>query len=145
MALFPLPVKAELADSLILPSKILQFGDGYEQLMSDGFNSPIEVWDVITVLPNSTASDLLQTFLIDHGQDKIFTWRSPRDKTPQKYRIKGKVSGTRRNGGGSKPVFFTRSMQFESLPKDLSVALTSTTYSFPSHIKSLPTSTTYSF
>lgn len=147
MALFPLSqlVKAELADTLNLPSKILQLGDGYEQLRSDGLNGSTEIWDVTVILPDSARSDILQAFLIDHGQYKIFQWQSPRDKKPQDYRILGKASGTKRNGGGAEPIFFTRTMQFKGLPKKIDVPLTSTTYSFPGSIATFPVSTTYNF
>lgn len=115
MALFPLPVKAEMPDAMKLPSRVLQFGDGAEQTASDGLNRSIEIWDVTIIISDAPSSVLLQNFLIEYGQHKSFEWKSPRDSSFKNYRITGSVGGTTRNGGGSKPVFFTRTMQFKQL------------------------------
>lgn len=114
MALFPLPVKAEISDRLRMPARVLQFGDGYEQAALAGLNRQQTTWDVEVIISNSVDDITLNTFLKSVGQHKSFTWQSPRDTVPQLYRITGDVSSTRRNGGGSKPVFFSRRMQFKS-------------------------------
>lgn len=118
MALFPLPVKAEMSDRLRMPARILQFGDGGEQTALDGLNRQHTTWDVEVIIASSIQDALLNTFLQENGQHKSFTWQSPRDTFPQPYRITGDVSSTRRNGGGSKPVFFSRRMQFKSTSVD---------------------------
>jgi phage-related protein len=110
---FPLPVKAYIPDSMTLPSSILQFGDGYEQLSSNGLNAISERWDVEVAFPDVVAANILQRFLVDHGQHKLFEWQSPRDSSPSSYRILGQVSGTVRNSGGNSKIFFTRRMTFE--------------------------------
>lgn len=115
MTLFPLPVKAEISDQFRTPARVLQFGDGYEQVAANGLNRSIETWDVDVVIADATVSNQFQAFLIEHGQHKTFEWQSPRDDYPQKYRIVGDVGGFSRNGGGSKPVFFTRKLKFKRI------------------------------
>jgi phage-related protein len=114
MALFPLPVKAEMSDRLRMPARVLQFGDGYEQPGLDGLNRQQATWDIEVIIASAAQDALFDSFLQLHGQHKSFTWQSPRDTSPQLYRIAGDVSSNRRNGGGSKPVFFSRRMQFKS-------------------------------
>jgi len=113
MAEFPIPVKAELPDTTIYPSRSLQFGDGYEQLGSSGLDRAIDTWDITVAFDDAATATILDDFLIEHGQHKLFQWRSPRDLCSQNYQILGRVSSTKRNGGGSKPVFFTRQMRFK--------------------------------
>jgi phage-related protein len=114
MTNFPLPVKAEIADSVQLPSNILQFGDGYEQLSANGLNRINQVWDVEVAFPDVVTANILQAFLMEHGQHKTFEWQSPRDAYPRSYRILGAIGGTVRNSGGkTSRIFFTRRMRFE--------------------------------
>lgn len=105
MADFPLRVVDIMQDSLTLPTKALQFGDGYEQLMTSGFDRGDTVWSVSVVINNAIEARLLQDFLIEHGQYKPFDWKSPRDFIASSYTIEGAISGTRRNGGGFQAVF----------------------------------------
>lgn len=113
MALFPLPVKAEMSDRFRMPARVLQFGDGYEQTGLAGLSRQQTTWDIEVIISSAAQDALFNSFLLEHGQHKSFTWQSPRDTSPQLYRITGDVSSTRRNGGGSKPVFFSRRMQFK--------------------------------
>lgn len=113
MAFFPLPVKAEMSDTFTLPTQKVQFGSGVPQLAKSGLQRPIEVWNVDVAYPNLATGLVLDEFLGLVKQSKIFQWQSPRDLIPQNYRIMGDVSGTVRNGGGSLPIFFTRSMRFK--------------------------------
>ena len=113
MALFPLPVKAEMTDTFALPTQKLQFGSGVFQLAKSGLQRPIEVWNVEVAYPDLATGLVLDNFLGSVKQSKIFQWQSPRDLSPQNYRITGDVGGTVRNGGGRLPVFFTRSMRFK--------------------------------
>lgn len=146
MAIFPLPVKAEMADSYLVPSVILQLGDGYEQVRCHGLSRTQEFWDVTVVFDSPIAGNALQSFLIEHGQHEKFQWQSPLDEEVRDYQIVGAVSGTKRNGGGDKPVFFTRSMKFRGIPIPLVLpVLGSTTYFFPAAKSVNLVSTTYSF
>lgn len=113
MALFPLPVKAEISDTFAMPSRVLQFSSGASQADKDGLARPIEIWDIEVVFTSDSDNLLLETFLDTVRQHVVFQWQSPRDAAEQNYRIFGPVSSTKRNGGGSKPLFFSRYMRFK--------------------------------
>ncbi len=139
MALFPLPVKAEITDNFVMSVRRLQFGDGYEQTAKSGLNNrPIERFEVEVVIADSIENQIFQNWLIEYGQDKPFEWQSPRDAIPRLYRIDGSVSGFKRNGGGRLPVFFTRKLTFKRYynPVDLPIFLipSSVTYSLQSFV-----------
>lgn len=128
MALFPLPVKADMSDRLKMPARVLQFGDGYEQTGLAGLNRQQTTWDIEVIISSAAQDALFNSFLLEHGQHKSFTWQSPRDTSPQLYRITGDVSSIKRNGGGSKPVFFSRRMQFKHVKIDDIQVYTNLTY-----------------
>ena len=112
--IFPLPVKATLSDEFSMPSRIVQFGDGYTQRSADGLNRPNEIWSVECAFASETAGANLQAFLVEHGNWKSFVWKSPRDTIYQSYVIVGAVSGAVRRGGGSKPYFYTRTLKVKA-------------------------------
>lgn len=97
-----------------MPARILQFGDGCEQTGLAGLSSQQTTWDVEVIIASAADDALFNAFLLEHGQHRSFEWQSPRDTALQLYRITGDISSTRRNGGGSKPVFFSRRMQFKN-------------------------------
>lgn len=113
MATFPFPVKADLNDDMSLPSIVLSYGDGNKQRSPDGLNLPKTVWNIQCPVASKSQSATLQSFLIGVGNHIPFLWQSPRDTKPEFYYITSKVGGTYRLGGGNKPDFFVRSMQFE--------------------------------
>ena len=113
MITFPFPVKADLNDEMSLPSIILSYGDGNKQRSPDGLNLPKTVWNIQCPVDSKARSAALQSFLVSVGNHIPFLWQSPRDAKPEFYYIAGKIGGTYRLGGGKKPDFFVRSMQFE--------------------------------
>jgi phage-related protein len=147
MALFPLPVIAEIPSTKLFPGTNFQLGDGYEQNRLNTLSTPETIWDVKVVFTTSTELQTLQAFLLSVGQHKPFQWKSPIDTVPQDYQIVGKVSGTKRNGGGAKPLFFTRTMQFKKYQKQSTILLitpiSSATYSIAENVRKSFISTTY--
>lgn len=113
MALFPLPVKAEMTDRFRMPTRKLQYSSGVALLAPFGLRRPIEEWDVQVIINSTVDDNILQSFIETVKQSTFFQWQSPRDTLPTDYRIVGNVSGTRRNGGGGEPVFFTRQLKFK--------------------------------
>jgi phage-related protein len=133
-----------MSDEMTLPVKSLQFGDGYEQLARHGMNDPEVFWNVTVIINSAADNNTLMAFLLDVGQDKPFQWQSPRNLSKRDYWIVGGISGTKRNGGGSEPIFFTRSMRFRGIVRPEDEIFCSTTYSLPSLIIA-PSNTTYYF
>ena len=113
MLTFPFPVKADINDEMSLPSIVLSYGDGNKQRSPDGLNLPKTIWNIQCPVASKSQSAVLQSFLLSVGNHVPFLWQSPRDTKPEFYYITGKVSSTYRLGGGKKPDFFVRSMQFE--------------------------------
>jgi phage-related protein len=105
-----------MSDTWSMPTRIVPFGDGYTERSSDGLNIANEVWDVECAFASETAGANLQTFLESVGGWKAFLWQSPRDLTAQAYVIVQPVGGSVRSGGGSKPYFFTRKLNFKKVP-----------------------------
>jgi phage-related protein len=113
MAIFPLPVKAEMSHQLAIPVKQVQFRTGSRQSDSVGVGRPIETWSVEIAFSQQADRNILSTFLLDYRQDKVFQWQSPTDTVPQDYRLDGSASFQKRNGGGSKPLFYTAQLTFK--------------------------------
>ena len=113
MLTFPFPVKADINDEMSLPSIVLSYGDGNKQRSPDGLNVPKTIWSIQCPIDSKAQSADLQSFLISVGNHVPFLWQSPRDTKPEFYYITGKIGGTYRLGGGKKPDFFVRTMQFE--------------------------------
>lgn len=113
MALFPFKVTAETSDTFVMPTRALQFKSGAREVVKSGLDRPMEVWDIKIVYTDPQTAYDLHEFLGSGDRVVIFQWQSPRDSSPQDYRLMGGISGTKRNGGGSLPLFFTRSMKFK--------------------------------
>lgn len=128
MADFPLRTVTDLSQQISIDTKSLQFGDGYEQLSRPGLNLNSETWTVMVVIDRAADSALLDDFLIEHGQFKSFNWKSPCDDELQLYKIDGAIGDTNRNGGGSKPVYFTRQIKFRGERKQKIEPVRSVTY-----------------
>jgi len=110
---FPYPVKADITDEMSLPSIVLSYGDGCKQRSPDGLNLPKTVWNIQCPLDSKAKAIALKAFLINVGNSIPFLWQSPLDTKPEFYYITGKIGGSYRLGGASKPDFFVRTMQFE--------------------------------
>lgn len=110
---FPYPVKADITDEMTLPSIVLSYGDGCKQRSPDGLNLPKTVWNIQCPLDSKAKGIALKAFLINVGNSIPFLWQSPLDTKPEFYYITGKIGGSYRLGGASKPDFFVRTMQFE--------------------------------
>jgi phage-related protein len=133
-----------MSDAWTVPSKITQFNGGDRQAAKVELVRPIEMWDITVIINDAIDSRALTLFIQSHGQFTPFEWQSPRDSSPQRYRLIGGISSVTRNGGGSEPIFFTRSMRFRGIVRPEDEIFCSTTYSLPSLIIP-PSSTTYYF
>ena len=54
----------------------IQFGDGYEQRITDGLNSNMEVWSV-TFKRAKAEIDIIDDFLSDRSAVEAFNWVNP--------------------------------------------------------------------
>jgi phage-related protein len=111
MATFPLPIKSEMTDSLVMTVKTAQFGAGARQLKSGGLE-PIQRWNVEVPIKKQVDRIALETFLDSVGQSKVFQWRSPLDAGLEDYRVDGAVSFRKWNGGGKEPVYYVAQLTF---------------------------------
>lgn len=102
-----------MTDRTALPTRVLQFGDGYRNAAESGLSRPAIEWNVDLVFNNATEDSSFQSWLLDNQQHTVFQWQSPIDTVAVDYRLVGSVSGARRNGGGLKPIFFTRAVTFK--------------------------------
>jgi phage-related protein len=111
MATFPLPVEAEMTNSLAVTARSTQFGTGARQTKSGGIN-PIQKWEVSLALKSQVDRLTLETFLNTVGQTTAFQWRSPYDAGLENYRIEGQATFKKWNGGGKQPVYYTAQLTF---------------------------------
>lgn len=66
-------------------TRIVQFGDGYEQRLSFGLNQNPKEWS-LTFMVNNTDADTIETFLDARADDsQSFDWTPPNEITSYKW------------------------------------------------------------
>ena len=66
-------------------TRVVQFGDGYEQRLSYGLNQNPKEWS-LTFMVNNTDADTIETFLDARAEDGLsFDWTPPSSSTAYRW------------------------------------------------------------
>lgn len=73
-------------------TKQIQYGDGYEQITTDGINDQADVWSIVTTWLDVTDYNTYKTFLDDVKNHKKIEWTAFRDSVEKNWKIRGDVA-----------------------------------------------------
>ena len=91
----PLPTHITSQSNSLPPDQrylVAQYGNGFKQIVKDGFNTDIEKWEIYYHPMEGSELTTVLDFLNTVGCDEWFTWTPTGESTSKKWRVVPKTT-----------------------------------------------------